>query len=106
MSSDSKKTKEKKTKKGILTKEKRTIKSKPSIVKVPAKVHSIVQTLRKGRKIERQGRGFSLYELRQAGLSIAQARKLGLRIDPRRKTEYQQNIKHIKSTITRSATAA
>jgi ribosomal protein L13E len=46
---------------------------------------------------ERNGRGFSLEELRKAGLNRAEAKKLEIPIDKRRKTAHEQNVQKIKS---------
>ncbi|MHC1605176.1 MAG: ribosomal protein L13e [Candidatus Methanofastidiosia archaeon] len=50
---------------------------------------------------EREGRGFSKNELKEAGMSIKNALRIGLPVDKRRKTSYQKNIKIIVSTIKR-----
>ncbi|MER3601420.1 MAG: 50S ribosomal protein L13e [Nitrososphaerota archaeon] len=47
----------------------------------------------------REGRGFSLAELRLAGLTLKQARKLGLRLDPRRRTAHEENVKELKALL-------
>jgi ribosomal protein L13E len=46
---------------------------------------------------ERNGRGFSLEELKKAGLNKAEAKKLEIPIDKRRKTAHEQNVQKIKS---------
>jgi ribosomal protein L13E len=46
---------------------------------------------------ERNGRGFSLEELKKAGLNKAEAKKLEIPVDKRRKTAHEQNVQKIKS---------
>jgi large subunit ribosomal protein L13e len=46
---------------------------------------------------ERNGRGFSLEELKKANLKKAEAKKLEIPIDKRRKTAHEQNVQKIKS---------
>jgi large subunit ribosomal protein L13e len=46
---------------------------------------------------ERNGRGFSLEELKKANLNKAEAKKLEIPIDKRRKTAHEQNVQKIKS---------
>jgi ribosomal protein L13E len=52
---------------------------------------------------ERNGRGFSLEELRKAGLNRAEAKKLEIPIDKRRKTAHEQNVQKIKSYAKKKA---
>ncbi|MGB9758919.1 MAG: ribosomal protein L13e [Thermoproteota archaeon] len=44
----------------------------------------------------REGRGFSIGELRQAGVTFELAKKLGIRIDRRRKSVREENVKTLK----------
>jgi large subunit ribosomal protein L13e len=53
---------------------------------------------KKGGK-QRQGRGFSVEELKKAKLGLKEARKLGIHTDPRRKTAHDQNVETIKSFL-------
>ena len=46
---------------------------------------------------QRNGRGFSLEELKKAGLNPAEARKLEIPVDKRRKTAHDQNVEVIKA---------
>ncbi|HDH07108.1 MAG TPA: hypothetical protein ENF87_01940 [Thermoproteales archaeon] len=45
----------------------------------------------------REGRGFSIGEIKAAGLTVKEARLLGLYVDVRRKSVYEENIKRIKN---------
>lgn len=44
----------------------------------------------------REGRGFSIWELREAGLSIGKARMLGLYVDTRRRSIRKDNVEALK----------
>jgi len=44
----------------------------------------------------REGRGFSLKELREAGLAIHNARRLGILVDTRRASLYPENVETLK----------
>lgn len=48
------------------------------------------------RRIVREGRGFSLKELREAGLAIRDARRLGILVDRRRASLYPENVETLK----------
>lgn len=48
----------------------------------------------KGKK--RVGRGFSLFELKEAGINIKEAKKLGIYVDKRRKSLHEENVKKLK----------
>ncbi|MEE9150697.1 MAG: ribosomal protein L13e [Thermoplasmata archaeon] len=43
----------------------------------------------------RQGRGFSLLELKNAKIDIRMAKNLGLRVDRRRRTSYEENVRFL-----------
>jgi len=47
----------------------------------------------------REGRGFSLGELREAGLDPKKAMKLGIYVDKRRKTVHEWNVKALKEFV-------
>ena len=47
----------------------------------------------------REGRGFSLREIREAGLTKGEAKRLGIFIDPRRKTAHPHNIELLKDIV-------
>ena len=44
----------------------------------------------------REGRGFSLGEIRRAGLTVHEARRLGILVDKRRKTSHPTNVQTLK----------
>jgi large subunit ribosomal protein L13e len=48
---------------------------------------------------KREGRGFSLKEIKEAKIDIQRARKLGFLVDRRRKTAYDENIKKLKELL-------
>ncbi len=50
----------------------------------------------------REGRGFSVGELKEAGLSVAKARKLGLYVDLRRRSVHPENVEALKNFIKES----
>lgn len=47
----------------------------------------------------REGRGFSIEELKELGLNIGEARRLGIPVDERRSTSYEENIERLKNWI-------
>ncbi|MEA1993059.1 MAG: ribosomal protein L13e [Euryarchaeota archaeon] len=50
--------------------------------------------------IKREGRGFSLKEIKEAGIDVHKARKLGFLVDKRRKTSYEENVQKIRDLLT------
>ena len=48
----------------------------------------------------REGKGFSVSELRDAGIDFKQALRMGIPIDPRRRKKHKENVtvlkKHLK----------
>jgi large subunit ribosomal protein L13e len=44
----------------------------------------------------RQGRGFSVGELKEAGLSVREARRLGLYVDERRRSTHRENVEALR----------
>ena len=55
--------------------------------------------LRDGRIIEREGRGFSLNELREAGITVDQAKRLGIYIDKRRRSCRRENVEALRMLL-------
>ncbi len=45
----------------------------------------------------REGKGFSINELKQAGLTVFDAQKIGIYLDKRRKTVHKENVEYLKS---------
>jgi len=54
-------------------------------------------TIQKGKK--KQGKGFSINELKAAGISKQQARQAGLAVDIRRKSTHDENVDTIKTHV-------
>ncbi|MCD6236292.1 MAG: ribosomal protein L13e [Thaumarchaeota archaeon] len=69
-----------------------------------AEVTPIVRRkLRDGRIITRQGRGFSLNELKAAGITLDLAKKLGIRIDKRRRSKREENVEALKKLLEKAS---
>jgi large subunit ribosomal protein L13e len=47
----------------------------------------------------REGRGFSISEIKQAGLSLKNAKKIGIPLDRRRKSCRKENINALKKFV-------
>jgi len=47
----------------------------------------------------REGRGFSLGELREAGITLDLAKKLKIRVDKRRRSVHQWNVELLKKAL-------
>ena len=48
-----------------------------------------------GQRKFREGKGFSVGELRAAGLTLRDAEEMGLRVDPRRRTVHSWNVERL-----------
>lgn len=57
----------------------------------------------RGRPLHRDGRGFSLNELKEAKVPVGTARKLGICIDARRRTSHEANLRLLEGILARSA---
>ncbi|MEM2227426.1 MAG: ribosomal protein L13e [Candidatus Bathyarchaeia archaeon] len=66
---------------------------KPQILKRP---------IVKYKGVIREGKGFSLSELKEAGLTIDLAKKLGIAIDKRRSSLRRENVEILKELIKKS----
>ncbi len=62
-----------------------------AVVKIPRLLRRKYSTVKL-----REGRGFSIPELREAGLTIADAKKLGIRVDKRRRSKHEWNVEKLK----------
>ncbi|MEM1557681.1 MAG: ribosomal protein L13e [Thermoproteota archaeon] len=47
----------------------------------------------------RRAKGFSLSELKKVGLNIDKALKLGIPVDPRRKTNHEDNVEKLREFL-------
>ena len=47
----------------------------------------------------REGRGFSLGELKAVGLSFKKAKKLGIPIDTRRRSAHEENVEKLRKLL-------
>jgi len=68
------------------------------------KPRAVVKTPRnvsRGRAIPklREGRGFSVGELKEVGLSVKEARKLGLYVDARRRSTHPENVRALRELL-------
>jgi len=54
--------------------------------------------VKRGRRI-REGRGFSLGELKEAGIAPNEARRLGLPVDPRRRSTHPENVEMLREWL-------
>ena len=60
-------------------------------------MHHIKPKILKSDGKQRNGRGFSLEEVKKAGLNPAEAKRLEIPVDRRRKTTHDQNVEAIKA---------
>lgn len=51
----------------------------------------------------REGRGFSLKEIKEAGLTISIAKKLNIPIDRRRKSSHKENVQKIIELLSKNS---
>ncbi len=51
----------------------------------------------------REGRGFSLKEIKEAGLTFSLAKKLNIPIDRRRKSLHKENVQKIMELLSKSS---
>ncbi len=59
----------------------------------------VVYSRHDGDMLKREGRGFSIPELKEAKLDIQTARKLGIRVDTRRRSLIEENVKSLKAIL-------
>lgn len=65
-------------------------------------MHHIKPTIVSQKGKQKQGKGFSLKELKAAGVSKQQAQQAGLPVDVRRKSEHEENVGAIKAHAKKS----
>jgi large subunit ribosomal protein L13e len=69
-------------------------------------MHHIIPIITAQSGKEREGKGFSPDELKEAGLNAADARKLGIRVDRKRKSKHEENINTLKAHAAKAKTQA
>jgi large subunit ribosomal protein L13e len=62
-----------------------------------AHIHHVKPTFTKQNGKQKQGKGFSINELKAAGVSKQQATQAGLPVDVRRKSSHDDNVATIKA---------
>ncbi|MCW3984596.1 MAG: ribosomal protein L13e [Candidatus Bathyarchaeota archaeon] len=65
-------------------------------------MHHIKPTIVSQKGKQKQGKGFSINELKAAGISKQQAQRAGLPVDVRRKSEHEENVAAIKAHAKKS----
>jgi len=60
-------------------------------------MHHIKPTITKQNGKQKQGKGFSLNELKEAGVNKQQAKQIGLPVDVKRKSMHDENVQTIKA---------
>ncbi len=70
---------------------------------MPGLAPIVRRKLKNGRIIARQGRGFSLNELKAAGIPVGIAKKLEIPVDKRRRSCREENIKMLKEFLKRKS---
>ena len=60
-------------------------------------MHHIKPTITKQNGKQKPGKGFSINELKAAGISKQQAKQAKLPVDPRRKSQHDENVEAIKA---------
>ena len=68
-------------------------------MKMAEVVPIVRRKLKDERIITREGRGFSLNELKEAGITVDLAKKLGIRIDKRRRSCRPENVEMLKEFL-------
>ena len=60
-------------------------------------IHHVKPTITSQKGKRKQGKGFSINELKAAGVSKQQAQQAGLPVDVRRKSSHDENVEAIKA---------
>ncbi len=77
----------------------------PTRPKVDRSVNGVaVLRLHQGKPLKRQGRGFSLKELKAASITSDHARRLGISVDLRRRTKHDFNLNTLERLLGKGQT--
>jgi len=68
-------------------------------MRAPGITPIVRRKLKDGRIIVREGRGFSLNELKEAGITVEAARRLGIPVDKRRRSCREENVKALREFL-------